>query len=193
MVTAETMALRSGEEDQRLLGRPLEETVKVLTTVLLVALSLLLMSIFTLEIRDYAFYMHFLYLPIVISAFWWGKRGAVVSVVLAGALLLVSMGQQESASHLLSSTVEATLFVMVALLVGTLSDEKSAALKKEQRFKMETAHYFFNPLCIAEGNLDLAQQQASPDIRKELSEAQQAVERIKKVVINTVETGEIHE
>lgn len=70
------MALRRGKDNQRLLGHSLEEAIKILIVALLVVLSIPLISLFTLEIRDYVFSMHSLYLPIVISAFWWGKRGA---------------------------------------------------------------------------------------------------------------------
>ena len=85
------------------------------------------------------------------------------------------------------------MFFIVSLVVGILSDEKNDALREEMQFKMDTAHYFFNPLCIAEGNIDLALKYADGEMKEELEAAQKAVQRIKKVVRNVVEKGEVHE
>ena len=70
--------------------------------------------------------------------------------------MLTTIVQQDPSEEIFSSGIGAILYVIVAALVGSLSDEKQLALEKEMHFKLDTAHYFFNPLCIAEGNLDLA-------------------------------------
>ncbi|MFO8133666.1 MAG: hypothetical protein R6U10_07050 [Thermoplasmatota archaeon] len=175
------------------LGERLEETVKALTVVFLVAFSLFLISVYQSELEEYVFYMHFLYLPIVLGAFWWGKKGVAIAVFLGGAVTAIAMLTGSSQEEIFSSVIEAMLFVIVAALVGMLSDEKQRALEEELCFKRDTAHYFFNPICIAEGNLELAHLKTSEDVDKELGEAARAVERIKNVVVNVVEKGEIHE
>ena len=172
---------------------PPDETIRALTMFLLVALSFLLILIHHFELPDYAFYLHFLYMPIVLGTFWWGKRGVLVAGILGVIIITVAAIRPGSGQNLFSAGVEAVLFLMVALLVGILSDEKSAALEKEVEFKQDTAHYFFNPLCIAEGYLDLTQRQAPDNLQQELEKVQTALERIKKVVINAIEHGEIHE
>ncbi len=171
----------------------LEETVKLLTVAFLVAFSLFLISIYQAELQGYIFYMHFLYLPIVLATFWWGKKGVTVAVFLGGAVITLAVLTRRPQEAIFSSLIEAALFIIVAALVGTLSDEKQRALEKELCFKRDTAHYFFNPICIVEGNLELAHRKAPDELGKELREAERAVERIKKVVVNVVEEGEIHE
>ena len=186
-------AEKEGMAARFVIGEPLEEKIKILTVIFLTSFSLLLISIFQTQLKDYVFYIHFFYLPIVLSAFWWGKKGAMTSVFLGIFLVLTTIINQEPGKEIFSSGVEATLFVIVALLVGILSDEKNDALKKEMQFKLDTAHYFFNPICVAEGNLDLAIRDAPEAIKEELRNAQIAVQRIKKTVINVVEIGKIHE
>lgn len=176
-----------------LLDERLEETVKLLTVIFLVAFSLFLISIYQAELKEYIFYMHFLYLPIVLATFWWGKKGIAVAAFLGGAVISLAVLSESPQEEIFSTLIEAALFIIVAALVGMLSDEKQRALEKELCFKRDTAHYFFNPICVAEGNLELAQLKASDDVDKELRETERAVERIKKVVVNVVEQGEIHE
>jgi len=183
----------SYQPEKRLFGERLEETIKVLTVVFLVVFSLFLVSVYRSELEEYVFYMHFLYLPIVLGTFWWGKKGITVAAFLGGAVIAIAMLTGSPQEDIFSSLIEAVLFVIVAALVGMLSDEKQRALEKEMCFKRDTAHYFFNPICIAEGNLELARLKASEDIDKELDEAARAVGRIKTVVVNVVEKGEIHE
>ncbi len=72
-------------------------------------------------------------------------------------------------------------------------EEMRRALKQERQFKLETAHYFFNPLCIARGYLDLAMKKTPEKRKKDLKAAHQAIERIEKVLENILQRGEIHE
>jgi len=67
-------------------------------------------------------------------------------------------------------------------------------LEQEKEFKLATAHYFFNPIAIAKGYLDLAMEKASDEEQKEkLKAAEYAIERVEKVVKNVTQRGEIHE
>lgn len=172
---------------------PLEKKIKILTILFLISFSVLLTSIFQTQLEDYMFYMHFFYLPIVLSTFWWGRRGIIVSIFLGVTLLSTSLLRQDSMEEIFTSGIGAILFFIVALLVGILSDEKNDALQKEMQFKLDTAHYFFNPICIVEGNIDLATRDAPSSITENLRDAQMAIQRIKKIVINVVHHGEIHE
>lgn len=64
------------------------------------------------------------------------------------------------------------------------------ALDKEKEFKRKTAHYFFNPICIAKGFLKIAKEEGD---LKYIEKAINAVDRIEKVVKNIVTKGEISE
>jgi len=153
----------------------------------------MLISIFQIQLREYDFYLHFLYLPIVLSTFWWGKKGSVSALILGAFLIYAAMTHNGPPKEIFSYSIEAILFFIVALIVGILSDEKNDALRHEMQFKMNAAHYFFNPLCIAEGNIDLALKDAPEELKEELEAAQKAVQRIKKVVQNVVGEGKVYE
>jgi len=71
--------------------------------------------------------------------------------------------------------------------------EVERALKQEREFKTETAHYFFNLLCIAEGYLHLAIDKSLPEEKEKIEKALRALERIENVVENVVKRGEIRE
>jgi len=171
----------------------MEKMVEALTIIFLISFSVMLITIFQTQLDEYEFYIHFFYLPIVLSTFWWGKKGIFSSVFLGIFLVSIVIMRGDAPKEIFSAVVEAIMFFIIALLVSISSNEKSRALKKEMQFKLDTAHYFFNPICIAEGNLDLAMNDAPDDIKHELEEAQIAVQRIKKVVENTVGAGEIRE
>ena len=64
------------------------------------------------------------------------------------------------------------------------------ALEKEREFKLKTAHYFFNPICIAKGYLEIAKEEKE---YKFVDRALKAIERIEKVVKNIVTEGKIKE
>ena len=65
------------------------------------------------------------------------------------------------------------------------------ALEKEREFKLRAAHYFFNPICIAKGFLELAKEEK--DGKNKIDKAIKAIERIEKVVENITQKGEIKE
>ncbi len=182
-----------GKEELPRDGKILEKIIEILIIIFLISFSVLLVSVFRAHLKEYEFYIHFFYLPIVISTFWWGKKGVAISAFLGVLLISTAIIYPSDAKDVFSAVIEAILFFIVSLLVSISSDEKSDALKKEMRFKQDTAHYFFNPICIAEGNLDLAMKNVPEDTKVLLENSQKAVQRIKKVVENTVNTGEIHE
>jgi len=67
-------------------------------------------------------------------------------------------------------------------------------LEQEKEFKLATAHYFFNPIAIAKGYIDLAMEKASDEEQVEkLKAAEHAIERVEKVVKNVTQKGEIRE
>jgi PAS domain S-box-containing protein len=68
------------------------------------------------------------------------------------------------------------------------------ALEEERKFKADTAHYFFNPLCIAKGYLELAMKdERDAEQREKLKAIINAVERVENVVKNVVIKGEVRE
>ena len=73
-------------------------------------------------------------------------------------------------------------------------NEMKRALEEERKFKADTAHYFFNPLCIAKGYLELAMKdERDAEQREKLKAIINAVERVENVVKNVVMKGEVRE
>ncbi len=72
-------------------------------------------------------------------------------------------------------------------------EEIKKALEEEKKFKEEVAHYFFNPIAIAKGYLDLIMDELEQDYQKKLGTVKNAVERVENVVKNIVTKGVICE
>jgi len=72
-------------------------------------------------------------------------------------------------------------------------EEMQRALKQEREFKLRTAHYFFNPISIAKGYIDVMMDEIEEDQKKRLEVIRHAIERVESVVKNIVTKGEIRE
>jgi HEAT repeat protein len=86
----------------------------------LVVISLLLELIVHWYLDVEVVYSHFFYIPVVLAAIWYGIRGALVAVVLGAALLVgtyVSSGMID-----FGSVIRALMFVLVAVVIGVISD-----------------------------------------------------------------------
>ena len=168
-----------------------ENLVKILSIIFLLSFSLLLISIYKTRLEGYTFYEHFFYLPIILSSFWWGKKGISTAFFLDIFIILIAF-YSNNPKEIFSAFIKSTLILITSSLVGILSEEKMKALEEEREFRMKAAHYFFNPIAIAEGFIEIAKEKSS-GAREELELAFNSIERIKKVVKNVVEKGEIKE
>ena len=168
-----------------------EDLIKMLSVAFLLSFSILLISIYKTRLEGYTFYEHFFYLPIILASFWWGKKGMWIAVILDFFIIFIAIFSNNG-KELFSALIKSTLILIVSSLVGILSEEKTKALEKERQFRLKAAHYFFNPISIAEGFIEIAKDKTMEN-REELELAFNAIERIKKVVKNVVERGEIIE
>jgi len=113
--------------------------------------------------------------------------------IFLGVFIITLSFFSDQPKEIFSSVIKGIMFIIVASLAGILSEEKTKALEKEKEFKLKTAHFFFNPICIAEGFLELAIEKADGETKKDIETAKNAVKRIKNVVKNVIEKGEIKE
>ncbi len=67
------------------------------------------------------------------------------------------------------------------------------SLEREKEFKLRTAHYFFNPIAIAKGYIDLTIDEVPEKQKEKLKAAKHAIERVEKVVKNVTKRGEVRE
>jgi PAS domain S-box-containing protein len=66
-------------------------------------------------------------------------------------------------------------------------------LEKERTFVEDVSHYFFNPLCIAKGYIDLSLQNVDSETRRKLKITRDAVNRVETVVKHVVNERQIYE
>ncbi|KAA0002219.1 MAG: PAS domain-containing protein [Thermoplasmata archaeon] len=72
-------------------------------------------------------------------------------------------------------------------------EKMKRALEQEREFKLRTAHYFFNPIVIAKGYIDVMMDEVGEEEKEKLKTIRRAIERIERVVKNVISKGEIHE
>lgn len=73
------------------------------------------------------------------------------------------------------------------------NEKMHKALERERKFLEEISHYFFNPLCIAKGYLDLSIPNADPPLKRKLEITKEAITRVENVVKHIVIEGKIYE
>jgi len=178
-----------------------EDIIKILTIIFLSSFSVWLISYYTMVVKKEMFYTHFMYIPAILSAFWWGKRGSIVSFFLGFFLLISDLYVGISNERVYLHLSQIFIFFIASILVGVLSDEKKEAekklrdaLAKKDEFINEIAHYFLNPLTIAKGYMELLLKECFSSRAKACyDKIMEALERIEEAVINTVEKGVVYE
>ncbi len=136
------------------------------------------------------------FLPIILSAFWFGLRGAVIT-----ALSITAFYLTYSAFHWrgftpddLDRLLEICLFNIVAVTTGFLQDrQKAHAREKLESIKAlagTVAHEMNSPLFVAMGNLELLQDDFEQDsepyrelegIKSNLNKLKTLIKRISKL------------
>jgi len=102
----------------------------------------------------YAVFTHFYYIPIILAAIWWRKKGLIVAFLLAGFLLF---------SHLLHGSLLMTwhnffrigMFFILAYLVAILIEKLIGAEKAYEKTQAELNHVFdqaSDGVCIIDKN-----------------------------------------
>ena len=136
------------------------------------------------------------YLPIILSAFWFGLRGALITSLSITVFYSTYAGiywRGFSAGDL-DRIVEIGLFNVVAVVVGYLQDQQRAhALEKLESIKALAAtvgHEINSPLFVAMGNIELLQDDFAEEsepykelegIRNNLKEIKQMVKKISQI------------
>jgi len=65
-------------------------------------------------------YSHFFYIPVVLGAVWFGKRGVLVAILLGAALLTVTFVNTGGIDD--DAIIRALIFVIVGFMIGAVSD-----------------------------------------------------------------------
>lgn len=125
-----------------------------------------------------------------------GYRSAMVVPVVLEGKIVGSVGVLSRQPNHFSRDDMATLQsianqIATAVNAAKLHRRMEHALQQEREFKMATAHYFFNPICIAKGFLELALEE--DDGKDKIAKAIAAIGRVESVVKNVTQRGEIRE
>lgn len=97
---------------------------KVIFMGILLAACCLLTYYFHAVFKTGVIFSHFFYVPIILSALWWRKRGIWVSVFLAGLLILFSYIFLREGFIITGDLLRAAMFVAIAFVVAFLAEER---------------------------------------------------------------------
>ena len=100
----------------------MSERFKILTIAVLIVLSCVLIYYFHAVFKTETIFIHFFYIPVILSSLWWRRKGLFIAVFLAVVLIL---------SHLLflstnisSDIIRAVFLVVVSYIIGSICEKK---------------------------------------------------------------------
>jgi len=177
-----------------------DNVLKVLIVVFLSSFSVWLISYYTMVVQKEMFYTHFMYIPAILSSFWWGKRGSVNAFFLGFFLIMSDLYAGAAQETMVFHVTQIFVFFVVALMAGVLSDDKKRfeeqlkeAIQTREEFIEAASHYYMNPITIAKGYLGVLMKECESEVaRQYATKIKEAIERIEEVVVNTIE-GKIYE
>ena len=112
----------------------LKEKNKILIMVFMLAIASFITYYFLGVLRIANVFTHFFYIPIILAALWWKRKGMVVAIFLA-ALLLLSNIFIKNETPTYDDALRAFMFMVIAFLVVLLSekiDKVNEELRKHQ-------------------------------------------------------------
>ena len=113
------------------------EKLKVVTVVALAVMSCLITYYYHFILGVCGLYCHFLYFPVILAAFWWQRRGLIVTVLLVGTLIVTHVfpGAREVPAE---DYFRAFMIAAVAVITAMLSER---AVKKEHALRASEERY----------------------------------------------------
>jgi K+-sensing histidine kinase KdpD len=114
---------------------------KKIIIVLLILLCVVMTYYFQWKLGIQVVFTHVYYLPIVIAGIWWAMKGAWISIFLA-ALLIVSHFLSGLDTRYGEDLLRALMFIVVGLMVGSLSEESRRRAKALELSQKETEQVF---------------------------------------------------
>ncbi len=107
---------------------PLTETTRLLIIGVLLGISVFLTYYFHEVLLVGSVFSHFFYIPIILAAIWWGRKGIIVALFLGG-LIIASHFFIRTGVETFNDYGRAVMFVVVAVVIAYLSER----LKSEQK------------------------------------------------------------
>ncbi len=129
------------------------EKYKIATMVVLLGGACLLTYYFQIVLKIGTVFTHFFYIPIILSAWWWKRKGLIVVAFLAG-LLIFSHIFLRADAHGTNDYLRALMFIVTALVVVVLS-EHIVKVRDALKLERDTFQAVFNGLARAEIGVDI--------------------------------------
>jgi signal transduction histidine kinase len=143
-----------------------KSNIKILFIVILVgAIASLHYSTQYSQIYHHIVYRELYFLPLILGGFWFGLRGGLITSfsIVASYMPFVILRWDSFSPDDLDKSIEIILFIVVAVLVGTLRDrEKARMMEKIESVKAmagTVAHELNTPLQVVLGNSQLLQEE----------------------------------
>ncbi|MBN1496129.1 MAG: PAS domain S-box protein [Spirochaetes bacterium] len=108
---------------------------KTVIITILVLVSLAFIVLFYGMFHIDSVFTHFFYIPIILAALWWGRRGVAVAVLLSGALVTAHLvlDQHDSTAE---DYIRALMFIFISVVVAYLSERITRARERMQHFNL---------------------------------------------------------
>ncbi len=113
-----------------------QEKYKILFVAILVAVSCFSIYYFHIILHIGTVFTHFFYIPIILAAIWWKKRGVWVAAFLA-LLLIISHLYFRTDSITANDYLRAFMFVVIASVVAVLSEKIEKSHRERKRILNE--------------------------------------------------------
>lgn len=143
-VSFSSMGNLSAGAKSRAEGASPKPRLRVLIVLALLAVSFLLTYYFHVILDSGTLFSHFFYIPIVLSAFWWKRKGLIVPVLLSLYMIISRRCCIDEGMVTYDDYLRSAMFVATALVVAILSERVTKAEKKvdegEVRYRSMVEH-----------------------------------------------------
>jgi len=125
--------------------RELKYKYKIVSMTLLLAFCIFLIYYFHYVVKTRIIFTHFFYIPIILAAIWWKRKGIFVPIFLALALILSDIASVKLGLPLFEDLIRSFMFIIVGIVITILSEiiarkeKKIIESSEELRSVVETA------------------------------------------------------
>lgn len=142
------------------------------------------------QIYHHIVYRELYFLPLILGGFWFGLRGGLITSfsIVASYMPFIILRWDNFSSDDLDKSIAIILFVIVAVLVGTLRDREMARMREKiegvKAMAGTVAHELNTPLQVVLGNSQLLQEEfdSSTDTHVELQKIINNIQKMDQVI-----------
>lgn len=124
--------------------------IKIIVTALLILLCIGITYYTNFVLHSAKLFTHFFFVPIVLSAFWWGKRGVWVSIFLGILVIMTHFLSVMNVSYVYN-ILRVAKFVVISYVIGSLGEQSLKTqhkLKDAQNYLNSLIQYSNTPIVV---------------------------------------------